>query len=361
MESIFDKQLNGYQNKMDVEEMKTKVSIKDVAEKANVSIATVSRVFNGYKDVSQKTKEKVYRIANELNYVPNVAARELSSKKFIKIALIINELEINRKNAIMLDALTGVYRASKESNIEFILIFTTEDEQKEKSLRDINIENNIAGAILQGFKITDPYFKEIQEVKIPIALIDITYSTDTIFSVSVDNIQASYDAVSLLIRSGHKKIGMITGRPEAMVTVNREAGYIKCLQEHHLEIKEEFIVNADFNEDLATEKVKELIHNYPEMTAIFVISDLMAIGAMKGLREIGHKIPEDISIIGFDDIILAEYTNPPLTTVHQSISDISYKAFKLLVEKIKDKKVNIPESYVRHSIIERESVKNINR
>lgn len=339
--------------------MNIKVSIKDVAEKAEVSIATVSRVFNGYSDVSAKTKMKVLQVAKELNYVPNSAARELSSKKYIKIALIINELEDNRKNSIPIDVLNGVYKASKKSNIDFILLLTTEEEQAKKSLHDYLIDNNANGAIIQGIKITDPYFSEIQKIDYPIALIDIPFSTKNVFSVSTDNIKAAYDAIEFLIDYGHKHIGMINGRPEAMVSLDREAGYIKCLTDNNLFLSDSYIVNGDFNEEIAKEKAKELIQNHPELTAIFVASDLMAMGAIKGLSELGYRIPQDISVIGFDNNLISEYINPSLTTVHQDLSLISETAFNLLVDKIKDNSESVPANYVDHKIIVRDSVRKI--
>jgi len=333
-----------------------RVSIKDVAEKAGVSNATVSRVFNGYTDVSHNTREKILKIAKELNYVPNSAARELSSKQFIRIALIINELETNRKNSIVLEILTGVHEAAKNLKIDFMLLFTTELEQKEISLTEIINKNNVSGAIIQGLKITDPYFSEIKNMTLPIALIDMSFSAENTFTVSTDNIQAAYDAVSLLIAKGHQKIGMIAGRPQAMVSVDREAGYIKCLKEFELQINDDYIVEADFNEERASIEAIKLINQRPEITALFVASDLMAIGAIRGLNSIGIRVPEDVSVIGFDDSLISEYTRPPLTTVRQNLYQIGYTAFEALSNEIKGDSEGMKSQYVPYQIIERESV-----
>ena len=332
-----------------------RVSIKDVAQKAGVSIATVSRVFNQYSDVSNQTKDKVLQIAKELNYVPNSAARELSSKQFIRIALIINELENNRKNSIVLEILTGVHEAAKELSIDLVILFTTEKEQEEISLAEYLNKNNVSGAIVQGLKITDPYFAEIKRINLPIALIDMSYSADNTFTVSTDNIQAAFDAVTSLISIGHRKIGMIVGRSDAMVSVDREAGYIKSLREHNIEVNNSYIVEANFSEEMAELQAVELIRKHPEITALFIASDLMAIGALRGLERIGIKVPEDVSIIGFDDILLSEYTSPKLSTVHQDLHKIGYMAFETLTDNLK-RNNQIESKYVPYRIIERESV-----
>ncbi|MBF6625461.1 LacI family DNA-binding transcriptional regulator [Tuanshanicoccus lijuaniae] len=336
-----------------------RVKIQDVAREAGVSPGTVSRVFNNYYDISDETKRRVLKVAKRLNYVPNVAARTLSSKNTRKVAMIFSEFQLNQKNAIPLEMLSGVHDSANVLGIEFILLLISKKEQKEKSFQTLCMENNITGAVIQGLDMDDPYYKEIQETSIPTVLIDLYFDSPNSYSVSIDNVTAAFEVVSKLIELGHKNIAMISGKVSAMVSNEREKGYKKALETYGIPIDESKILYADFDEKTSFEKTEELMKEHPSLTAIFCASDLMAIGAIHKLQDMGYIIPDDISIFGFDDLFVANYVNPSLSSVNQDMYKIGKEACKVAVklmnnEYLADKKIYIPHKLVlRNSITER--------
>ncbi len=334
-----------------------RVTIKDVAEAAGVSPATVSRVFNGYTDISAETKEKIIEIAKEMNYLPNAAARSLSSKKQITLGLVLNDLEISRKNTMVMEVLTGVYNYTEEENIDFVFLATSTIKQNKKSFREFINEKGISGAVVQGLKMNDPYFKEIESANFPVALIDMVALGENVCNISIDNEKASEEAVQALIHHGHSHIGMINGRREAYVSVEREAGYIQALKKNNIDLNQEYVQYANFSEKISVEITRDLLTNNPEITALFCASDLMAIGAMKAISELGLTVPEDISIIGFDDIVLNEFLTPKLSSVSQNMEIIGYEAARRTHQMIQGKEVD-KQVYIQHDVMIRESVGN---
>jgi LacI family transcriptional regulator len=334
-----------------------RATIRDVAKKAGVSIATVSKVFNGYTDINNETKEKIFEVAKTLDYTPNMAARTLSSKKQQTIALILNELNFNRKSTMPMEVLNGVYKFTEQSDFEFVFYGTSTEKQESKTFRQFCNEHNITGAVIQGLKMTDPYYYEIQETDLPTVLIDIVSDNPKVGTVSIDNQAASLKAVNYLLSQGHQHIGMINGSRDANVSILREQGYREALQENEVVINEAYIQYANFDEDITFLITKNLLSNHKEITALFCASDIMAIGAMRAVKDMGKRVPEDISIIGFDDIILASYVTPRLTSIAQNMEEIGYEAAKLLTDIIDKNETNAKtRRTVPYEIKYRESV-----
>lgn len=336
------------------------MKIQDVAKEAGVSIGTVSRVFNNYSDISEETRQRVLDVAKKLNYVPNVAARTLSSKNAKKIALIFSEFQLNQKNAIPLEMLSGVHDAANELEIDFILLLISKKEQFEKKFQTLCSENNITGVVIQGLDMNDPYYEEIQTIDIPTVLIDLSFESENSYSISVDNYRASYEVVEYLYNNGHINIGMIAGKKTAMVSNIREAGYKNALQQFGLPYDTELISYGEFDENVAYEITESYIKKNPQLTAIFCASDLMAIGVMRKLIELNYRIPEDISVVGFDDLFVSKYVSPSLTTVHQDMyvigKEACYIANKLMSNiHVPNKQIYIPHRLeIRNSVRERE-------
>lgn len=335
-----------------------RATIRDVAKAAGVSIATVSKVFNGYQDINHETKAKILAVAKELDYAPNMAARTLSSKKQQTIALILNELNFTRKSTMPMEVLNGVYKFTEQSDYEFVFYGTSTEKQEGKTFHQFCSEHNISGAVIQGLKMTDPYYQEIQATNLPVVLIDIMMDNPNVGTVSIDNKAAAFEAVEYLIDNKHQKIAMINGSRDANVSIHREAGYRAALKRHQLPVNEAYIQYANFDEDIAFLITKNLLENQKDVTAMFCASDVMAIGAMRAAKEMGKEVPEDLSIIGFDDIILANYVTPALTSVAQDMERIGFEAAELLTEII-NQEVKSPNNYriVSHEIKYRQSVK----
>lgn len=332
------------------------VTIKDVAKKANVSIATVSRVFNDYSDISDATKNRIKKIAKEMNYVPNLAARTLSSKTQESIACIFNRLDFSTKAPWILEVLSGVYQYTIGADQKFVFYVTSDEIQNEKTYTQFCYEHNITGAVIGGLTMNDPYYHEIKATTIPTVIIDMEADNKFVGTVSVDNKKASEEAVDYLVSLGHREIAMINGKRETYVSLVREQGYRKSLEKNNLMSKKTTIFYTDFEEGAAYEATKLLLREHPEITAIFCVNDLVAVGALQAVKDLRLSVPGDISIMGFDDIPLAAYVNPNLSTVHQNLEQIAFEGAKLLHSIILKEERKSNKLFLPHEIIIRESV-----
>ncbi|MFC0187086.1 LacI family DNA-binding transcriptional regulator [Fictibacillus aquaticus] len=307
-------------------------TIKDIAKKANVSVTTVSRALNGYSDVNEKTRQKIIEIAKELNYSPNTLARGLVMKKSKTLGMLVSGMNrASTKDNFTFEVLSGVNELVSEKDYDLVLFSTTTTKQREKTYSQLCRERRVDGAILQGMKIDDPYLKEVIESDIPCVLVDIPIESDSVGYVTTDNVLGAKKAVQHLIESGHKNIAMINGHDQAYVSIKRLEGYRQALEEAGLEYKEEYVVNGEFTEATAETEAMELLQKHPEITAIFSASDLMALGIMKAARTLNIRIPEDLSIVGYDNILLSSYTTPALTTIAQDKFQLGYRAAELLI------------------------------
>lgn len=333
------------------------VSIKDVAKRANVSISAVSKTLNGYADVSEATKRKVMQAAQELNYFPNMLAKNLKHKVTKTIALIISNFEqSNVKDGVLFQTIRGVYAAAQRYQYEVVIYTRSLSEQQDKSYWQFCQENKIAGVVISGLRTTDPYFEELVNSELPCVVVDADIVGPHAGSVITDNVGAARQAVEYLIGKGHREIGMVNGHSFAAVSVHRLQGYREALEANGLSFDPGRVIEADFSEEVAYEAAEPYLLEHPELTAVFIASDLMAIGFMSRCRELNVRIPEDLSIMGFDDIVLSSYTTPKLSTVRQDFTKIGYTAFEQVVNMLEHR----PGGYHKilpFEIVDRETVK----
>lgn len=333
-------------------------SIKEVAKLASVSPGTVSRAYNGYSDIKPETKERIFEAARLLNYTPNVNARSLSSKITNNIGVLMGGLlEDNPKDTQGLQLLKGVYRFAQKYNFQISIYAIDANIQKKRSYAEFCQEHNIAGAILSGITVHDPYFKELVNLKVPCVTIDIPAAGKKVGCVSIDNFAASKSMMQYLLQCGHRDIIIIAGKKDATVTAERLAGAEEALQEAGIALRRDRIIYCDYKEKVAYTKTMEYLKKHPNIhaTAFFCQSDLMALGVYKALGELGFCVPEDYSVTGFDGHPITEYVTPPITTIAQDVSARGYEAGRLLSKIIRG------EEYERHVIlpyelIERQSV-----
>lgn len=314
------------------------VTIKDIAKVAGVSVTTVSRALNGYSDVNEKTRKKISQVAKEMKYSPNTLARSLVMNKSKTIGLLVSGLKNESvKDNFTFEILSGVNELAGVSDYDLVLFSTTSTKQREKTYTQLCRERRVDGVIIQGIRIDDPYLKEVLESDIPCVLIDIPFESRTIGQVTTDNVSGAKRAAEHLVELGHEKIAMINGHPFAFVSQRRLEGFASALKENGIPLNEKWIINGEFSEAEAEKKAEELLSTYPEISAIFCASDLMALGVMKAAGKLGRKIPDDLSIIGYDDIVLASHISPALTTIAQNKFKMGYKAAELLIEMLEGK------------------------
>ncbi|MFB1052015.1 LacI family DNA-binding transcriptional regulator [Paraliobacillus sp. JSM ZJ581] len=336
-------------------------TIKDVAKKAGVSVSVVSKAFNNYTDVNEKTRLRIFDIAKELNYSPNIVAKSLSSKKQRTMGLISScVLNNNEKDTNSLDVFKGVYTASEENQYELSIFLIDSQKQKQKSYAQFCRERNIGGAILQGIRIDDPYFKELMDTNIPVVYVDIVPDKENQFigSVSIDNEKASNGIAHYLLKKNHRDIVVMAGTKETYVNEERMKGVEKAYATYGLELEDEAVHYADFSEEKAYEQAKKVLQQ-KRPTAFLCFSDLMAFGVIQAVNEAGLTIPGDISITGFDDLVFSNYSSPKLTTVYQDFEEIGRES-AILLQKLMENKVENRHVFVEHKLIERDSVRELN-
>lgn len=317
-----------------------RTNIKDVAKAAGVSITTVSRALNGYSDVNKKTRDKIIKVAEELNYAPDVNARSLGGMSDITIGLLMSSMEANDMSGFAFGIISGIYNACMNNGCEFVILVTNTMRQEEISYLQFCRKKNVDGVVVLGLKTDDRYYHEVLKSEIPCALIDINVEEESemVCSLSVDNVAASQQAVTYLIEQGHTNIAMLNGRNVASVSRERFSGYAMALLKAGIVLNLEYLRYCDFDEKIAYEETKKLLSQYKGITAIFCASDLVAVGAIRGVIDMGLRVPEDISVIGFDDIPIAEYYHGGITTIRQHPYDMGFMACEAVYNMMSDKK-----------------------
>ncbi|WP_435168856.1 LacI family DNA-binding transcriptional regulator [Paenibacillus glycanilyticus] len=337
------------------------VTIKDIAKSAGVSVTTVSRALNGYDDVNEGTRLKIKSIAEKLGYSPNMAARSLISKKTKTLGLLLsNVTRDSSKDNIAYEVLCGINDRSGELDYDLVLFSTTPQKQVMKSYKTLCQERGVDGVIIMGIRLDDPYLKEVVSSDIPCVLIDIKLEGLNVGYVTSDNTSGAFAAVNHLLELGHRHIAFINGHAQADVSLLRQEGYLQALAHHGISFDSSLVFNGEFSEQGGREAAKRVIADKPEVTAIFCASDLMAIGALQGVRDMGQRVPENISLIGFDNINITEYCRPALTTVHQYKYELGYHAAQLLIDMLEGKETN-HHITLATQLIERESVQFLKR
>jgi DNA-binding LacI/PurR family transcriptional regulator len=332
------------------------ITIKDVARESGFSVTTVSRALNNYSDVNVNSKKHIVEVANELGYVPNKMAQNLVKQESKTIAFILSGLfKDGGRDNIVYQLFTGMYSYAESIGYDVALYTTDSSHQKKKSYVRFCKEHNISGAMLAGIKMDDPYLKELLKSKMPCILDDIDLESDHVSIITVNNEEAAKEAVQLLIDNNHKRIGCILGREVADVTVKRFNGYKKALASNNIDFDESITGIGNFTEEESYSATLKILKEKKDVTAFFCHSDIMAIGCIRAIRELGLDVPKDISIIGFDNIPLAQYFNPPLATVDQNFYEMGFQGAKQLVKMIKDKGGK-EKIYLEHKILARNTI-----
>ncbi|WP_130805835.1 LacI family DNA-binding transcriptional regulator [Senegalia massiliensis] len=327
------------------------MTIKRIAELANVSTATVSKVINGKdKYISEATKSKILKIVEEEGYVPNGIAKSLKIKKTKTIGIIIPDV----MNLFFSELARGVEDAAEKRGYTVILCNSDNKESKEEKYINILQEKMVDGII-----ITAPENRTRQSIKnqdIPLVLVDRDIETQIdqkIGRITVDNRDGAYKATKYLIESGCRDIGMISSNYKNKPSSDRIKGYEKALYESNININQNKIFLENYTIESGYNGAKKILKE-TEVDGIFCGNDLIAIGAIKALKEKNIRIPEQVKIIGFDDIQISQYMDPPLTTIRQPIYQMGEEAVKMLISLIKNKGKNL-EKILQTKLIQRGS------
>lgn len=332
------------------------VKMQDVAKQAGVSISTVSRVLNDYKHVSDELKQKVTKAVEELGYRPNQVARSLASQKSNLIGIIVPDLT----NYYYARMISSIEEFASERNYNIIVCNIKENLDKEVKYLHVLKEMWVDGVILMHEKIDKQTKDMLKSYKIPVVLASVRIEGLDVPSVNINNYQAAYDATNYLIDKGHERIGIIAGDMQDITAgQQRYKGYRDALKDHNIKENVSYMREGKFHIEDGYKAMEDILeHNEIIPTAIFAVSDSMAIGVMNCAIDRGYTVPGDISIIGFDNIDLAATVRPRLTTVNQPAEEIGELSMKTLMALIHGKEV-AREMILKHSIIEGQTCKEL--
>lgn len=329
------------------------VTIKDIAKLANVSHTTVSRALNNSPLINEETKKKIKEIAKELNYVPNYNAKSLVLHKSYTIGLFFTSITQGTSPSFFFDAMKGVNSSITD---QYNLVVRAIDSYKEFS--SIN-NKRFDGIILMSQSDDDNAFiYHVIGQNIPLVILEreIDVESDNVINILSNDKEAVFNAVEYIVKNGHKDIAILTGRKEFKSTVKRKEGFINALIKNKVQINDEYIVSGHYSLEGGYRAMKELINLKKLPTAVFCSNDDMAIGAIKAITDSNLKIPQDISIVGFDDIKFSAYTSPSLTTIKRKIEEISKVGGEKLLQMMDGKNMNNKKIFIETDFIVRDSV-----
>lgn len=331
------------------------ITIKDIAKLANVSHTTVSRALNNSPLINEETKSKIKAIAEELHYVPNYSAKSLVLDKSYTIGLFFSSIIQSTSPSFFYETIRGINTVIEE---KYNLVV-----RGVNSYGDYCTINNkrFDGIILMSQSDNDNAFiYHVIKQEIPLIILDREVEEKNLINVLSDDEEGTFKAVEHLIQNGHKDIAIIEGKLKFKSAKKRKDGFLKALIKYKLPINSEFMVEGSYDMKSGYEGMKRLLNLPKRPSAVFCSNDDMAIGAIKAIFDKGLRIPEDISIVGFDDREFSEYTTPSLTTVKRPIEEISIIAGKKLIEVINGKKYEGEKIYIKTKLILRDSVLDLN-
>jgi len=340
-------------------------NIYEVAKKANVSTATVSRVFSNHINVRKETKDKVLKTAKELNYTPSLVAASLRTKISGYVGFVIPNIDL----PMFVNVIKGIDDYLYKVNYNMLITnIGNRIDRLETQLDNFSKRRKVDGIIYCPLGKPDEEIKIIRDLidhtNIPVVFMDRILSELNLPYVINDNFSGAYQATKHLIESGHKKIAVVYSGPEIYTTKLRLEGFQSALRDEKIFIDKELYYPAEYFTVESGYKVAEkILNSRHKPTAIFCITDELAIGVLKYMREKHISIPDDYSLMGYDDIQFSAITNPSLTTVHQVKHKMGYEAAKLIIKEInrksKSNKKNrtVSKVVLEPYLVQRESVK----
>ncbi|MCA0971494.1 LacI family DNA-binding transcriptional regulator [Halobacillus litoralis] len=335
------------------------VTIKDVAKAAGVAPSTVSRVIADHPRISLSTKKRVKKAMKEMGYHPNANARSLANKSSQSIGVVMPAGADNAlQNPFFPEVLRGISRIAH--SMDYSLLLNTGETDKEilEGVQRMVHSNRTDGIILLYSQLDDPVVNFLLEYDFPFVIVGKPSDRiDEITHVDNDNVRGGKEITEHLIKQGHERIAFIGGSQDLVVTVDRMKGYQLALEEAGLPYLEEYRIHTEFLESGGQQAVNELFSLEEPPTGLVVTDDLMSIGVVSMLEKCGKLVPEDISLVSFNNVYLSEITRPPLTTVDIHIYELGQQAAKCLIEKVKDKSEPAKRVIVPYTIQHRSSTK----
>jgi LacI family transcriptional regulator len=326
---------------------KETVTIYDVAREAGVSMATVSRVVNGNPNVKPATRKKVLDVIRSLGYRPNAVARGLASKKTTTVGVVIPDIS----HMFYAELARGVEDIASMYHYNIILCNSDLNKEREIQLIETLLEKQVDGLLFLGGEITEAHRELFSVSAVPVVLAATRDEKKELPFVTIDQIQAAKEATSVLILEGNRRIAFIGGPlTDPVGGYPRWLGYKEALEENGLTFDEKLVRLGNYRYRSGFEAMKELLQTEPEITAVFATSDEMAVGAMHAALDLGRRVPDDLSVIGFENIPLASQVRPLLSTVSVPMYDIGAVAMRLLTKYMNNEPIETGQVYLQYGI-----------
>lgn len=310
------------------------VSIKDVARAANVSHSTVSRALRNSSLVNPETRALIHRIAAEQGYTVSAVGRSLVMRRTNTIGVVVTTIA----DPFAGEVVSGIEEFVLSHGYSVILAASHSDADRELRAVSSFQERRVDGILVMASRIGVRYLQMLSGMKVPIVLINSHHAGEFVYSVRIDNIDGAHLATRHLADLGHTRIAYIGDKLGFQSDIERLTGYRETLEQRDLEFDPDLVVHGDGTPDGGLQMMRRLLSLTKRPTAVFCYNDREAIGAMRAIRDCGLRIPRDISIVGFDDLYLSSYTDPPLTTIHQPKRELGLLAGELLLQLLSGEK-----------------------
>lgn len=325
------------------------VTLRDIARELGLSVNTVSRALNGKPDVNRETRARVLETARDLGYVPNALAQSLVAGRSLSIGLVLSDVA----NPFNGKIIRGVEEAARERGYATVLANSNEQDDLERQAVQVLRSKRVDGMLIHPVQASEAHIVALEHDGIPVVLLNRHSDRFDISYVIINNASGAYQAVRHLVQLDHRLIAHITGPAQISSVRERITGYEKALDEAGLPRDPRLIVHAGLDMDAGYRAAHELLAAGPRPTAIFTYSDLIAIGVLKALSELHLQVPEDVSLVGFDDIDFASMLQVSLTTVHQPRAQIGRRGAEVLFELMEEP---ASQRLPRHVILEPELI-----
>jgi LacI family transcriptional regulator, repressor for deo operon, udp, cdd, tsx, nupC, and nupG len=322
-------------------------TIQQVAAEAGVSVASVSRAFQFPEQVTEKTKKRVFAAVEKLNYIPNAQARAFRTSRTKLVIALVPDIG----NTFFSEIIRGIEQAAKLEGYSILLGDTQYDHEKEQRYGDMLSERQADGLITLV-----PRLPNIRVMgRLPVVTLTQWVDDPTISAVSIDNFAAMRDSTNYIIGLGHRKIAYLGGQLNSPLSVERRKGFVEAMTNAKMAIDETICKESAFSIDNGEATAEMILATGVPFTAIICSSDELAIGAIQALRQRGLSVPEDVSVMGFDNITFARHTNPPLSTIAQPRGDLGREGMLMLLQILADPDVPTKRLVLPTKLIERGS------
>ncbi|CAM4244568.1 LacI family DNA-binding transcriptional regulator [Paenibacillus typhae] len=327
------------------------ITIKDIARVAGVSHTTVSRALNGSPLIKKVTRDKIERIAAEMNYVPNYNAKSLVTKRSFTIGLFFSSIDQGTSSSFLVDAIKGISHALDEN-----YNLTVHGIDGVRNFGNIQPQRFDGILVMSQSDEDNAFIYHVKTIGIPLVVLNRQLEDPGIMNVVANDREGVREAIDYVVSQGHRQLAIIEGKPGFKSSTERKQGFLDSLIAHRIPLNSDYFVQGDYSIESGYAAMSRLLSLPEPPAAVFCSNDDMAIGAMNACYAHKISVPQQISLLGFDDIMFARYTNPALTTVRKPIADISELGTKMLIQLLLQPDTKPQQLFVKTSLVVRDTV-----